>query len=367
MDEQNQAAPGDGARPDPDSGAAGELPPQAPPPPTRGGLTIWLGLLLVLGVGGLLLGLQELPAMVAFAGLFVAAQAADVDPRWWTLEAVLSTVVPLTGALAFSTMAAEILRGSAPTPLRVAACVFSAASALLSVLLVVPAVTRFITKRLFGAADSRALRLAAQVTVLTLLLAPPGALVFPGILGPLLASPGGLIQTRALGGELVGYVVLALAGVGFLIRRDLRATLERLGLRDLTGRDLVVIVLGAALLFAFNSGAEWLQRVAFPAAWASDQHVNQQMVRGLSLWQMLLLGLTAGMGEEITMRGALQPRLGLWLTSTLFAVLHVQYSWYGMLTILVIGLGLGLLRQRTSTTVSIVVHGLYDMVAVFST
>jgi len=44
---------------------------------------------------------------------------------------------------------------------------------------------------------------------------------------------------------------------------------------------------------------------------------------------MLLLGLSAGIGEEITLRGALQPKLGLALTSLLFAALHVQYSWYG--------------------------------------
>jgi hypothetical protein len=341
--------------------------PPSPPAPART-LGIWVLVLGVLGVGGLVLGLEELPAMVAFAGLFLVAQAADADPRWLTLESLLGPVVPFGGALAFAVLAAEILRGGEMSPLRVSAAVFSGLTALFSLLTMFPAVARALTRRLFGAgADSHTLRLAARVTALTLLLAPAGALVFPAILEPLLESPGGLIQPRALGGELVGYVALALAGVGFLVRRDLRATLERLGLRDLSRRDLGIIAAGALLLFAFNGAAEWLQRAAFHATWTHDQRVNQQLVRGLTLWQTLLLGLTAGMGEEITLRGALQPRLGLWLTSALFASLHVQYSWYGMVTIMAIGLVLGVLRQRTSTTVCVVVHGLYDIAAVFGT
>ena len=80
--------------------------------------------------------------------------------------------------------------------------------------------------------------------------------------------------------------------------------------------------------------------------------------------QTLLLGLSAGIGEEITLRGALQPKLGIALTSLLFASLHVQYSWFGMLALLFFGLLLGVIRRRTSTTVAIAVHALYDVLAV---
>ena len=79
--------------------------------------------------------------------------------------------------------------------------------------------------------------------------------------------------------------------------------------------------------------------------------------------RMVLLGLSAGVGEEITLRGALQPRLGIVLTSLLFAGLHVQYSWYGIASIFVFGLILGTIRRRSGTTAAIAVHGLYDILA----
>jgi membrane protease YdiL (CAAX protease family) len=87
---------------------------------------------------------------------------------------------------------------------------------------------------------------------------------------------------------------------------------------------------------------------------------------GLSQWDTLLLGVSAGVGEELALRGALQPKLGVFLTSLLFALLHVQYSWFGVGIILVLGLLLGTIRNRTSTTVAILVHALYDMFAVFT-
>jgi membrane protease YdiL (CAAX protease family) len=48
----------------------------------------------------------------------------------------------------------------------------------------------------------------------------------------------------------------------------------------------------------------------------------------------------------------------------LFALLHVQYSWFGMALIAILGLLLGTIRQRTSTSVAIAVHALYDVAAV---
>ena len=77
----------------------------------------------------------------------------------------------------------------------------------------------------------------------------------------------------------------------------------------------------------------------------------------------MLIGVTAGIGEEITLRGGLQPRLGIALTSLLFAALHVQYSWFGMLLVFTLGVTLGIIRSRANTTAAIVVHGLYDMLA----
>ena len=54
------------------------------------------------------------------------------------------------------------------------------------------------------------------------------------------------------------------------------------------------------------------------------------------------------------------------LTAVVFASLHVQYSWVGMLTIALLGALLGLVRSRTNTTTAILIHALYDVFAVLS-
>ncbi len=44
----------------------------------------------------------------------------------------------------------------------------------------------------------------------------------------------------------------------------------------------------------------------------------------LSGWRPLWIALAAGLGEELLFRGALQPHLGIWLTSALFALAHLK-------------------------------------------
>ena len=91
------------------------------------------------------------------------------------------------------------------------------------------------------------------------------------------------------------------------------------------------------------------------------------MIAGkLTVAASIVLGVSAGVGEELLVRGALQPRAGLFWASILFAAGHVQYTWFGMLTILLLGVALGIVRARANTTTAIVVHGLYDIVAAIS-
>ncbi|HEV2106424.1 MAG TPA: CPBP family intramembrane glutamic endopeptidase, partial [Candidatus Eisenbacteria bacterium] len=77
----------------------------------------------------------------------------------------------------------------------------------------------------------------------------------------------------------------------------------------------------------------------------------------------LLLGTSAGVGEELVVRGALQPRAGVLAAALLFACGHVQYTWFGMLTIALLGVLLGVIRLRAGTTTAIVVHATYDVFA----
>jgi len=74
-----------------------------------------------------------------------------------------------------------------------------------------------------------------------------------------------------------------------------------------------------------------------------------------------VIGITAGLGEELAVRGALQPRLGILLSNLFFTSLHaLQYNWDSLLVVFVVGLICGLVRKRTNTSTSAIVHGVYN-------
>jgi membrane protease YdiL (CAAX protease family) len=134
----------------------------------------------------------------------------------------------------------------------------------------------------------------------------------------------------------------------------------------MTFRSGIVALVGLGVVIALNSGMEALEHSRFPALWVADQEMGRLIAGELSLAASILLGVSAGVGEELLVRGALQPRAGLFWASVLFTAGHVQYTWFGMLTILLLGISLGLVRARANTTTAIVVHALYDILAAIS-
>jgi len=161
--------------------------------------------------------------------------------------------------------------------------------------------------------------------------------------------------------SLMTDVALALAGVGFGLTRDLRATLARLDVRAITRRQLALAVLVALGFQLFIGAMEHLESVLLPSVHALEDRFGYDFV-GLPPWVgAVLTSVTAGVGEEVLFRGALQPRLGVVLTAVLFGALHVQYQVPGMVMIVLMGIALGVLKNRTSTTFTAVVHVLYDV------
>ena len=340
------------------------LEPAAPPPLPRKVLHSALALAL-LGLAALLLGQVEAALLIAIAALYFVAQGADVHPAMGRVYALLAWIVPVTGAIVMGALAHLLATNGPLTPLRIGFAVCSGLGALASLATLLPSVANRLVLFFFrGAGPSRTLRLTASLAFAMLWVALPGWLAFRDQLGELLRDPGELVNASKLSGGLVGYVVLAFASIGFLVRRDWRGSLERLGLTALRPVDWLTVIAGVVTLWFFNVGSEWFEQRTFPALWASDQSFTAALAGVMGPGLMLLLGLSAGIGEEITLRGALQPKLGIALTSLIFAALHVQYSWYGMLSILVFGLILGVIRKRSSTTAAILVHALYDLLAV---
>jgi membrane protease YdiL (CAAX protease family) len=161
--------------------------------------------------------------------------------------------------------------------------------------------------------------------------------------------------------SLTSDLALALAGVGFGLTRGRRDTLARLDLRPITRRQLVVAVLVAVVFHVVVGAMEYVESVLLPSVHALEDRFGYEFV-GLPPWiGALLTSIAAGVGEEVLFRGALQPRLGVVLTALLFGALHVQYQVPGMIVIVLIGIGLGIVKERTSTTFTALVHVFYDI------
>lgn len=160
------------------------------------------------------------------------------------------------------------------------------------------------------------------------------------------------------------FLTVAFAGVGYLIRRSPEETLRRLGLvrpsaaQLWAGTGWVVIL----LFLQGVTGAVW--SLLDPSQVELLTDINETLLSEMdTVWEWALLALAAGVGEEILFRGALQPIFGIPLTAVLFALGHVQYGLSpGTVLIFVLGILLGLIRQRHNTTVAIYVHALYNFI-----
>jgi membrane protease YdiL (CAAX protease family) len=164
----------------------------------------------------------------------------------------------------------------------------------------------------------------------------------------------------------VPLVLFALLGVGLLMRRDGRATLERLKLRRPSWRQLIAAVGVTVLFLAIDLGMGLAWQELDPGGYDLLERITENVFGGLAtVGGALALGLSAGVSEELLFRGAVQPRLGLLLTTALFAIGHLQYGLtVATLEMFVLGLALGLMRNWTNTTVCILIHAGYDSVGV---
>ena len=159
------------------------------------------------------------------------------------------------------------------------------------------------------------------------------------------------------------YLSMALLGIGFLQRRNIRASWQRLGLSF----SLWHLVIGAFVglgLFCIQvvMGVIW-QSLVSPEALSEQTAAAEQIFAAFSdsLWLGFLVALTAGIGEEMLFRGALQPIFGNLFVSLFFVMLHSQYILTpASLIILLVSMVFGLLRQHYSTNAAIVAHIIYN-------
>ena len=159
------------------------------------------------------------------------------------------------------------------------------------------------------------------------------------------------------------FLVLAGAGVGLFMRRNLAQANVRLGLVVPAWWHVVIALAAAGVFFAFGQAMDVLSHAWTPDIARQVDSTTQRLFGGLdNPIGIAALALAPGICEEIMFRGALQPRLGLVATALLFASIHTQYGLsLDALSVFVIALGLGLIRKFTNTTTSMICHVMYNL------
>lgn len=165
--------------------------------------------------------------------------------------------------------------------------------------------------------------------------------------------------------NVVMYVGIALALVGLWIVRGPREAVRRLGLTRPTWRQAAIAVALVIPLLLLGAGIDALGRLVQPEKYAQLERVLNAMGSGVTNPAVaLILGVCAGIGEELLFRGAIQPRIGVVLTTLLFAVAHTQYGVsFALLGVLFLSTTFALERKYMSTTTAIITHALYDATA----
>jgi len=160
------------------------------------------------------------------------------------------------------------------------------------------------------------------------------------------------------------FFILSFAGVGLFVRRDPRAALQRLGLYWPGWRWIGISVVVAVLLVVFGIAFDQVMTQLTPDQSKAINDISQLLLKDISTpVAAIVLALAAGIGEEIIFRGAVQPRFGIVAASLLFAVMHTQYAIsLASLEIFILGIFLGLLRNRAGVIASIIAHTGYDLI-----
>ena len=165
------------------------------------------------------------------------------------------------------------------------------------------------------------------------------------------------------------FVGMALIAVGYKIDRTWPEAEVRLGLVRPTVEGMKWTIITVCVGFVIGIVTNALTQLT-NAAYKADIDRSLDVLTGTApSWIAApLIGLSAGIGEELLFRGAIQPRYGIIPTALLFALLHNQYG-FSFITLgtFLLGCALGLLAKRYGTTHAIIAHALYNTIAVLLT
>jgi len=180
-------------------------------------------------------------------------------------------------------------------------------------------------------------------------------------LPPQPSSPWATLSS-IIGFEL-GLAVLAIV-LAVWMGIDLKAAIV-FDLPTLNWAVITTLPLIATMITLTRSDWAWVKTLNEPV-----ETYLRPLMQGLPPGSLLLVALSAGIGEELLFRGVIQqgltdwagPGVGLMIASVIFGFAHALNRYYVLVT-MVMGLYLGLLYQASQNLVLVTaVHALYDWV-----
>jgi membrane protease YdiL (CAAX protease family) len=208
---------------------------------------------------------------------------------------------------------------------------------------------------------------AIDMVGLSAILAIGGFLALTYAIDPEPAETG-TVAIADLISQFAAFTVLAFVLVGASIWRTFGEATNRLGLTWPSRRQVAVGIGGVFGGLFVMVVAGILTTVFQPDFNQEIEQATEGITESVSSpIGAVFFGLGAGISEELLLRGAVQPRFGLVLTSLLFALLHNQYGIsFVLLGVFLMGVVLGLERKYFGTTAAIITHAIFNTIAVLA-
>lgn len=193
-------------------------------------------------------------------------------------------------------------------------------------------------------------------------------------LAPMAANPPDISEIPSVSvAELIiqaaAFLAIAYIAVGFPYWRDLLQATDRLGIVVPDLRTIGMGLAGTVGAFLVAGVAGYISQQLNPDLGDSLSEIVDTMTAQVqNPIGAIILGASAGIGEEAVFRGALQPRYGMVLPSLLFTMLHgPQYGFnVALLGLFGVSMILALLRRNVNTTAAMIAHALYNAVQVLA-
>jgi len=215
-------------------------------------------------------------------------------------------------------------------------------------------------------------------TVLSAVLSMAAAFIVVETLYPgrIAASPDLTGDGRLVALLLIVFTAVQIALLAFVARLAGWSAADYFALVRPSGREAMIALVGLAVFLVGYDVLTYLLGRDIVTPFQVDTYRSARAEGSLPLLWLSFV-IAAPLGEEIVFRGFLyrgwvrSPR-SAWpaivLISAIWAVMHVQYDWFGILQIFLGGLLLGWIRQRSgSTALTFVLHALANTYATVET